>query len=262
MCFMKEAFIPVIINKKTTLAIFTGCLLFLSLEAFFMASRPTEDTEQTVAASKVTTEKIIKDSVQLDVPLLDQMTEPSLYNGCEVTSLAMLLNYCGLPVTKNELAEAIPKQPLYDAEGLYGNPHAGFVGDITGVQPGYFVYAEPVFELAQTYETDQLEFVNLTGENFSELAYYLSSGSPIWVIITVTYQETNDMTLWETADGDVAVSMNEHSAVITGYDDSFVYLNDPYGQEVKADKDDFIASWKQFGSQAIAVNQKDKSQEK
>src|ERR1700726_1372539 len=29
----------------------------------------------------------------LDVPLINQMDPPHLYNGCEVTSLAMILNY-------------------------------------------------------------------------------------------------------------------------------------------------------------------------
>ena len=38
----------------------------------------------------------------LNVPLLNQMDDPRLYNGCEVTSLAMILNYSGIDVSKNE----------------------------------------------------------------------------------------------------------------------------------------------------------------
>src|SRR5215510_6806733 len=55
---------------------------------------------------------ILPDSKLLDVPLLNQMDKPLLYNGCEVTSLAMILNYNGVKVTKNELAENIKTVPL------------------------------------------------------------------------------------------------------------------------------------------------------
>lgn len=51
------------------------------------------------------------------------MDEPALYNGCEVTSLAMLLQYNGIDVTKNQLAEEIPTVPLIDEEGNYGDPN-------------------------------------------------------------------------------------------------------------------------------------------
>ncbi len=45
----------------------------------------------------------------LDVPLINQMDSPKLYNGCEVASLAMILNYSGYHVTKNELANEVKK---------------------------------------------------------------------------------------------------------------------------------------------------------
>lgn len=44
----------------------------------------------------------IKPEQQLNVPIENQM--PDLPNGCEVTSLAMLLNYYGIKVTKEDLA--------------------------------------------------------------------------------------------------------------------------------------------------------------
>ena len=40
-----------------------------------------------------------KKRVVLNVPLINQMDDPKLYNGCEVTSLAMVLNYNGIDVT-------------------------------------------------------------------------------------------------------------------------------------------------------------------
>ena len=99
-----------------------------------------------------------------DVPLLNQMEKPQLYNGCEVTSLAMILNYHGVVVTKNELAENIQTVPLTYKNGKKGNPNVGFVGDMAN-GPGLAAYNGPVFELAQEYVGDKA--VNLTNSSFS-----------------------------------------------------------------------------------------------
>jgi hypothetical protein len=55
----------------------------------------------------------------LDVPLLKQMDAPRLYNGCEVTSLAMLLQFEGLTVSKNDLANKITRVPLKYQDGIH-----------------------------------------------------------------------------------------------------------------------------------------------
>lgn len=79
---------------------------------------------QGLPVTKVLQEKIdIAEEVQLDVPLVNQMDAPRLYNGCEVTSLAMILNYKGISVTKNKLAQEITRVPLQYSNGTYGNPN-------------------------------------------------------------------------------------------------------------------------------------------
>lgn len=200
-------------------------------------------------------EPIILDQVRLDVPLLNQMDAPRLYNGCEVTSLAMLLNYYDVEVTKNQLAERTPNVSYRTNDGLRGNPNQGFVGDMTGNGgPGYFVYHEPIFELAEEYIPNDLEVIDLTDSDFSTIQEYLSQDAPVWVITTTTFSDTQNNQVWQTNEGDVTISMSEHSVVLTGYDAKNVYLNDPYGNKNFATNlERFVASWQQLGSQAITI---------
>lgn len=59
-----------------------------------------------------------------DVPFIKQL--PELPRGCEVTSLAMLLQYKGVQVDKMQLASEIHRVP-FEQNGLRGNPYEGFV---------------------------------------------------------------------------------------------------------------------------------------
>ncbi len=49
------------------------------------------------------------------------------------------------------------------------------------------------------------------------------------------------------------ITYKEHSVLVTGYDQSYIYFNDPLTGEKnkKAPKQHFINAWKQMGSQAI-----------
>jgi uncharacterized protein YvpB len=188
----------------------------------------------------------------LNVPLLKQMDAPRLYNGCEVTSLAMLLQYEGLSVTKNELANKIARVPLNYQDGKNGNPNVGFVGNMED-GPGLGVYHKPIFNLAQSYVNGRAE--DLTKQPFSVVMEKLASGSPVWVIITSSFAPTSEFKTWTTPQGPVEITFKMHSVVITGYDQDSIYINDPYGgKNKKVNKESFIKAWEQMGSQAIVIN--------
>ena len=57
----------------------------------------------------------------LDVPLENQFDAPALENGCEVTSLSMLLAYYGYTTTKNQLADQLTYVPVFNADGTHGD---------------------------------------------------------------------------------------------------------------------------------------------
>lgn len=198
----------------------------------------------------------IKPFVLLDVPLIQQL--PELPRGCEVTSLAMLLEDAGVQVDKVTLAKQVKKDPTpfqrRNGKVYFGNPHNGFVGDMYSLTtPGLGVYHEPIEELAKQYLPNRI--VNLTGSDFSELQKYLSNGSPIWIITNSTFQKLPESAFheWNTPSGPIKITYYEHSVVITGYDNDYIYFNDPLAGEKnkKAPKADFLDAWMQIGRQAI-----------
>lgn len=189
------------------------------------------------------------------VPLIGQF--PELPRGCEVTSLAMLLNFYGIPADKMRLAGEIRTLPFRAWEQgtwYYANPYEGFVGDMYSYDnPGLGVYHAPIAELAEKYAPGKV--IDLTGAEFDEVLYQVSQGRPVWVIITSTYDVVpeREWQTWETRQGPVKITYKQHSVVITGFDDRYVYVNDPYLRDTRLDLDKFRRGWEQIGRQAIII---------
>ncbi|RYM05897.1 peptidase C39 family protein [Sporolactobacillus sp. THM7-7] len=179
--------------------------------------------------------------------------EPELPRGCEVTSLAMLLQSAGIQANKLELAHHVEKVP-YRKNGLYGNPHQGFVGDMErSHRPGYGVYHEPLAALAEKYMPGQI--VDLSGKPFDVVLDQLQNGVPVLVITNVSFKPLSPQSFrtWETASGKVKITFFEHAVLVTGFDEQRIYFNDPLGKKnASADRSAFIRAWKQMGSQAIS----------
>ncbi len=208
---------------------------------------------------KLSSEITIKKSVLLEANAINQL--PELPRGCEVTALAMLLQYAGVDVDKMTLAEEITKNTtayeVVNGTIYYGNPNEGFVGDMYSLEgPGLGVYHKPIAELAEKYLPGAI--VDFTGSDFDTVKEQLSDGRPVWVITNSKYQELSDDSFrtWVTPSGTIDITYSEHSVLLTGYDEDYVYFNDPLTgeQNKKAPIDDFNASWVQMGSQAITYS--------
>ncbi|PGZ11224.1 hypothetical protein COE30_01155 [Bacillus cereus] len=187
-----------------------------------------------------------------NVPLIQQL--PELDRGCEVTSLAMMLQYAGVSVDKMKLANEIKKVDFMD-DGVRGNPNEGFVGNIyTFSESGYGVYHGPLFQLAKKYLPNQA--VDLTGESIEEMYKSVKAGQPVVMITNATFAplDTDEFTIWETNSGDVSITYNEHCVVLVGYDKESVYIRDPLDDSlnVKVPRENFEKAWMQMGSQAIS----------
>lgn len=100
--------------------------------------------------------------------------------------------------------------------------------------------------------------VDLTGQSFDAVYKQLDKGKPVWVVVTSEYRHvpSSYWMTWYTPSGTIKVTRKMHSVLITGYDNRFIYFNDPLATRKNsvAPKADFIAGWIQLGRQAISYN--------
>ena len=199
----------------------------------------------------------LADQIRIDVPLIMQL--PRLARGCEVVSLAMILNHAGIDAYKMDLAREIRKNDIemyQDAYGrmISGHPNDGFVGNIyTLDELGYGVYHRPIHELMVKYAGNSA--IDLTGAEFEDLFYILNQGIPIWVITNSTHTELEDdqFQTWYLPTGESFIATwRLHSVVITGHDNGIIYVNDPLAGRITVTIEDFRSAWIQMGRQAIA----------
>ena len=166
----------------------------------------------------------------------------------------MLLDYAGIKVDKMLLAEQIKKVP-FEENGLRGNPNDGFVGNMyTFDQQGFGVYHGPIYQLANEYMPGKI--IDITGAEFTEILTYLEHSKPVWVIVNTWYTHLPDKYwyTWKTASGEIKITYKEHSVLLTGFDEQYVYFNDPLGV-VKNQKvliNEFEKAYNQMGKQAIS----------
>ncbi|WP_248278318.1 C39 family peptidase [Bacillus sp. DNRA2] len=229
-------------------------MLIIALSVYFSIGTFQDDelyfniSEENIEAAE---EVKIAQEALLNVPLLNQMDAPQLKSGCEVTSLAMLLSYKGVEVSKNQLADEIAKVPFKYPTGENGNPNFGFVGDMAN-GAGLGVYNRPIAELAEKYAGDRV--INLTNQPFDVLLNEVAAGNPVWILTTKSFAPVSDFKTWETPQGVVDITYSMHSVVITGYEPENIIINNPYGQKnQKWPRDSFIQAWQQMGSQAIVI---------
>ena len=197
--------------------------------------------------------------ILLDAPLISQL--PELPRGCEVTSLAMLLNYSGKKTDKMTLAKQVAKDPTpyrkVDGKVYFGNPNIGFVGNMYDKsKPGYGVYHKPIENLAKQYLGSRV--INLTGTPFTNVTNQLDKKKPVWVIANTWFTKlpSSQFQYFHTKQGPVKITYREHSVLVTGYDSQYIYFNDPLTSEKnrKINRTNFVAAWEQMGKQAISYN--------
>jgi len=194
-------------------------------------------------------------SAMIKAPVIKQY--PELPSGCEITSLTMLLEYAGFNKTKMELYEEMPKDttPIqYDNKGnitYWGNPNIGYVGDATPRAKGFAIFHEGLFPMLQSYIPTA---VDLTRQSFDKYEEQIAKGYPVLVWTTIDFKVPQKWVVWDSPLGPVKTTFKEHAVLLVGYDEEYVYVNDPAtGQGARQlNKNEFIASWVALGKQGLS----------
>lgn len=196
-----------------------------------------------------------KASVLLDAPIYRQ--HPELPSGCEITSLSMLLNFAGVAKSKMDLLSEMPvdmtpmTQNPDGSPAYWGNPNTGFVGEISGKGRGFGIYHTALFPVLKNNIPGA---VDLTRGSFEELELKLSEGIPSMVWTTINFQVPDKWVTWDTPTGPIKTTFMEHAVLLVGYDDQYVYVNDPWTgkKQFAVERQQFLKTWEAMGKQALS----------
>ena len=220
-----------------------GTLLYADGKNF---KRFREDMELT---EEITLEK---ERVVLDVSYISQY--PSLPNGCEITSLATVLNYLGFDVTKEVLSDRfLPKAPVGEA-----NFYEEFVGD-PKEKDAYGCYAQAIVLAANSYFKtmgSDLRAFNYTGSAFQDMLLKVKEGKPVIVWATSNMNQDPGYTTEWIVNGEYIIwKANMHCMVLIGFDTEkeTVIVSDPMVGIKEYEMETFIKRYKQFYSQAVVL---------
>lgn len=186
-----------------------------------------------------------------EIPLIYQY--PELPTGCEATSLAMLLQYYGVDVQKTDIAKLLPRAPMpQEVSGINQtlHPNSAFIGNPFTYE-GYGVYLPPLLDIINTYLPNQ--GVDLTHSDFSYLLELLDQGIPIITWVTMNMKPAYLTHTWETPSGPFTWVAPEHTVLIVGYDNSYIYTHDPLNGRATYKLEIFISSWTSLGKQALTI---------
>lgn len=205
-------------------------------------------------------------STSLLLPSRVQAQLPQLHNGCEVTSLSMLLDAVGAPVDKLTLAREQPtdaRQPVFSgpAGGLraisaWGNPNRAFVGRV-GDSYGYAIYHAPLATLLDSKLPGRA--VDLSGQRFSDVLAQLRLRVPVVLWTTTTMRPPTSWVTWQTPDGPFRATPQEHAVLLVGYNPQGLIVDDPLaGTQRLVAAAPFIAAWQALGRQALSLRPAEK----
>lgn len=188
-----------------------------------------------------------------EMEIVSIQQEPELPQGCEITSLAMVLNYYKLDIDKVTLADSyLPKQNI--EQGV--NPNEYYIGDPHG--QGWYCFAGPVVAAANSYLNEQqsgLAAYDITGATEKEIRKYVKEGTPVilWVTLNCEEPKESESTVWSVNGANYHPYTNLHAIVIYGYTYNSFLIIDPQGGYSSFPKNQLMDSYLLLGSHAVAV---------
>jgi len=186
-------------------------------------------------------------NVSLDVKVIYQY--PDMPSGCEITSLTMVLNYMGIDVTNDYMADNYLDSSTY-------NMFTSFVGSVYN-DNSFGCYAPVIVNAANKFFSDRAldyEAVNISNSTREQIIDILSDGRPVIIWNTEDMKTTYAKTY--TIDGNSFEWLtNEHCVVLSGYNEqeNTVEVADSIAGKVVRDADTFFQRYNDVLSQAVYI---------
>ena len=203
-----------------------------------------------------------------NVPLIGQQKLPT---GCETCSAVMLLNYYGYNISETSFADKyLIKRPLgYGKYGLEGpDPNCAFIGSPYTTN-SFGAYAPVMAKSMNSYLAKKsYKAVSVSGKSLEYLAgKYIAQGQPVMVWATIYMTASYKTTTWRVNYTDENARYkkgssytwlaNEHCLLLTGYDSSYYYFNDPWtNSRIAYSKSIVNTRYNELGRQAVVMVKK------
>lgn len=197
--------------------------------------------------------------IELNVPQYSQVNSKE----CQIIATQMILAYKGKSKDKMSIYNGMAKDnTVCDPENnTWGNPHAGFVGNIDGNHDcasgsrGYGVYWGPV----SNYLSGQGVSNSIrSGMSISSLTHELESGHPVMLWWQNGWSTPDDIS-WSTPDGQYIRAVNGmHSEIAVGFvgpndNPTHIIVRDPWRGRRVLEIGNFKGLWSYFGNTGIVV---------
>lgn len=196
----------------------------------------------------------------VSLPVLNIRQNPELPQGCEITSLAIAMNYKGYTINKVDLAKTYLPMVDYDAHMSYAEDY--FVGDPSKDYPyGLYCLERAIVKTIDNYNKDNPTVSYKTPTSLSGLYSELDKGNPVMVWVTLWNSANNNF-----EDPDITTHEkfteyhNLHCMVLTGYSDTRVSLADPLANDPDSldgiriiDRNRFESVWRIMGNRAVSI---------
>ncbi len=191
-----------------------------------------------------------------------QLQNPELPNGCEVTSLAMVLTAAGYPVDKLELYEYLPREDfVYSGNARLGpDPNVAFAGDAASASGGWYCLPGPILEAGDAWIEAMgggAQMEDFTGIDQDGLDTLLEQDTPLvaWVTQEYALPTYANYFTWTLSDGTQYVPYdNLHCVVLAGIDGDAYQIADPIRGWQLVDKETFWQSFDAMGRRAVTVD--------
>lgn len=216
------------------------------------ASKAKETTAESTAKETESQTDAAEDSSKLLNSFKAVSQKPELPNGCEITSLTMVLNYYGFDADKCDLSDN------YLDKGKVGTVdfRMAFEGNPRD-EDAYGCYAPVIVNAANKYLKEQnsdMKAKEITDTEFENLFEYTKKGIPVMVWCTYDLAQGYPSKKWNVDGQEIQWYTPEHCMVLLGEKDGKVVTADPgYGEIKEYDKSLFETRYNELHKQSVII---------